>query len=107
VDFLVVITEVKFLPTIFSSFVLFSLDPEGQITYSTPGFNLPSVDPNNFPGTVHFGPATTFVTAPSVSFPGAAPQVDPYFAGGAANVPLAGPQLPGAQFGGVYPGQPY
>lgn len=55
------------------------------------------MDPNNFGGTVHFGPSTTIVSPPSVSFPAA----DPY---------LAGTVNPAAGYGAVlntpFPGVP-
>ncbi|UJR32324.1 hypothetical protein I4U23_019788 [Adineta vaga] len=55
----------------------FGQTPAGVVPGSgavyTMGTNLPPVDPNNFPGTVHFGPATTIhAPAGSIILPGGA-----------------------------------
>jgi hypothetical protein len=47
--------------------LIFFLDPNGVINSSlgvpgapiTMGVNLPPVNPNNYPGTIHFGPSVT------------------------------------------------
>ena len=52
----------------------------------TMGNNLSSVDPNNFPGTVHFGPSTTTIGTPGAQFLPGAGFVNPNLGlGGGAN----------------------
>jgi len=48
---------------------------------------LPSVDPNNYPGTVHFGPSTGYVGQGIGQYSAGGGYGDPYLgAGGAAGI---------------------
>ncbi len=87
VDMLVVTLRVR-IHSLFIKSNCYFLAPEGVIIPpntnvlglgfpSIPGSNLPNVDPNNYPGTVHFGPSTTIVGPESVQFPVNTGFVDP------------------------------
>jgi hypothetical protein len=45
--------------------------------HSVPSTNLPNVNPNNFPGTVHFGPSTTVIESEAAQFPFNTGYIDP------------------------------
>jgi len=74
----------------------------GSGVVHTIGSSLPSVDPNNFPGTVHFGQPTTFVGQGYGQYPAGAGFVNQNLGGsGGANFY---PNLGAGGGANVYPG---